>query len=247
MALTDEELKLQLNILANRTDQNSSMVFKANAILNKGLNPDFFTGQNTKIVNALNDLAAKADQAIDTANAAAAKINNMILDSDDSEKQIIWQELQELMGQGTLVEGLKEVLLGKKLQLMLDLKPEDVGKVLSVARKDDNSLVVKAIDMIAGGEGGSVADLVAEDIKYDHDTFKFDNVKNALDFILANSFGDNEQPATEIHWDDIIGKPEFANNLIMANGKLCLQSESGTVASVDITSDLDIDEIVNEL
>lgn len=247
MALTDEELKLQLDILANRTDQNSSMVFKANAILNKGLNPDFFTGQSTKIVNALNDLAAKADQAIDTANATAAKINSMILDSDDSEKQIIWQELQELMGQGTLVEGLKEVLLGRKLQLMLDLKPEDVGKVLSVARKDDDSLVVKAIDMIAGGEGGSVADLVAEDIKYDHDTFKFDNVKNALDFILANSFGDNEQPATEIHWDDIIGKPEFANDLIMANGKLCLQSESGTVASVDITNDLDIDEIVNEL
>lgn len=246
MALTDEELKLQLNILANRTDQNSSMVFKGNAILNKGLNPDFFSGQSTKIVNALNDLAAKADQAIATANAAAAKINSMVLDNDDSEKQIIWQELQELMGQGTLVEGLKEVLLGRKLQLMLDLKSEDVGKVLSVARKDDDSLVVKAIDMIAGGEGGSIADLVAEDIKYDHDTFKFDNVKNALDFILAN-FGNNEQPAVEIHWEDIIGKPEFANNLIMANGKLCLQSENGTVASVDITNDLDIDEIINEL
>lgn len=246
MALTDEELQLQLNILANRTDQNSSMVFKANAILNKGLNPDFFTGQSTKIVNALNDLAAKADQAIATANAAAAKINSMVLDNDDSEKQIVWQELQELMGQGTLVEGLKEVLLGKRIQLMLDLNSEDVGKVLSVAKKDDDSLVVKAIDMIAGGEGGSVADLAAEDIKYDHDTFKFDNVKNALDFILAN-FGNNEQPAVEIHWEDIIGKPEFANNLIMANGKLCLQSESGTIASVDITNDLDIDEIVNEL
>lgn len=243
MALTDEELMLQLNILATKISDNSSMVYKTNAILNKGLNPDFFSGQNTKIVNALNDLAKKTSQAVETANTVAAKVNSMLIDIDDAEKQAAWQELQELMGQSTLVEGLKEILLGNKFQLMLDLNEEDVGKVLSVAKKEDNSLIIQAIDMMANGD--DVSNLTAEDIKYNHDVFKLNSIKEALDFILDNCF--NEQPMSEVHWNDILDKPEIANDLIISNDKLYLQSENGVIASVDIVSDSDIDEIINQL
>ena len=59
MALTEEELKQQANVLATKTEDNPNMPYKANATLNKGLNPDYYSGQYTKIVNALNKLVMR--------------------------------------------------------------------------------------------------------------------------------------------------------------------------------------------
>ena len=66
MAMTDEELLLQMNILTTATENNENMKYRANAALNKGLNPEFFTGNNTKIVNAINKLASEVN-ALETA------------------------------------------------------------------------------------------------------------------------------------------------------------------------------------
>ena len=71
--MTDEQLMLQLEILTSKTDQNPNMVYKANAALNKALNPSFFSGNATTIGNAINDLAVKTDQSIVTAKTVAQK------------------------------------------------------------------------------------------------------------------------------------------------------------------------------
>ena len=56
MALTDQEKVLQAGILAEKTDTttNPNMVYSTAGAANKGLNPAYFTGNNTKIVNAMN-------------------------------------------------------------------------------------------------------------------------------------------------------------------------------------------------
>ena len=75
MAMSDEELLLQMNILASKTEDNPNMVFKANKTLNKGLNPDYFTGQDTKIVNAINMLAETTVKVTEVAALVADKVN----------------------------------------------------------------------------------------------------------------------------------------------------------------------------
>ena len=42
MALSTDELVVQMEILSSRTSSNSNMQYKDNATLNKGLNPSYF-------------------------------------------------------------------------------------------------------------------------------------------------------------------------------------------------------------
>ena len=93
MAMTDEELMLQMNILASKISDNPNMPIKSNAMLNKGLNPEFFSGNYTKVVNALNQLAVNADIANTNANLVADKVNELLLDTSNFENQAIWEQL----------------------------------------------------------------------------------------------------------------------------------------------------------
>ena len=85
--MTEEELKLQMDILTSKISDNPNMTYKTNAVLNKGLNPDFFTGNNTRIVNAINklaqDVAAMQIAVIDMIN----KTNGVILDVNSVENK----------------------------------------------------------------------------------------------------------------------------------------------------------------
>ena len=97
MAMTEEELKMQLDILTTKTEDNPDMVYKANAMLNQGLNPEYFTGNNTKIVNAINLLAEESVKTSEVAQLVAEKVNEILLDTSSDENKLIWENLKDLM------------------------------------------------------------------------------------------------------------------------------------------------------
>ena len=96
MAMTSEELLLQMNILASKTDSttNPNMVFKSSGLLNKALDPAYFTSNNTKIVNAINMLAGNIFDADSKVTDLGNKINNILLDTGYYYNQVLWTELQ---------------------------------------------------------------------------------------------------------------------------------------------------------
>ena len=150
MALTTEELLIQVNILASKTDPatNPDMIYVINNNLNKGLNPNYFVGSDTKIVNAINKLADEDIKVSNMVNDISDKVNSILLDVDAYSNSITWRKVQELMGQPTIIEGLEDLFEGKKQEELLKLSADDIGKVLSVAQDEDGNLYTKAIDLI---------------------------------------------------------------------------------------------------
>ena len=55
-ATLNERQQVQYDVLTYKLDTttNNKLVYKTNTTLNKGLNPNYFSGNNTKIVNILN-------------------------------------------------------------------------------------------------------------------------------------------------------------------------------------------------
>lgn len=245
MALTEEELLQQVNILATKTDEatNPNMVYKTNATLNKGLNPDYFSGQYTKIVNALNKLASSVEITTTKANDVATKVNELLLDTDAEDKAPIWEAVKELMGKETIIEGLQLLLEGGRQQQVLGLTVDDIGKVLSVAQDDEGNLITKAVEMIAGG--GSVTDIIAADVSYSNENFaEITNVASAIDYLLANG---GSGVASSIEWDNIMNKPEIASSIALTETELVLQSDNGIMSAVPLMADNDINTIIGEL
>lgn len=245
MALTDEELLQQVNILATKTDEstNPNMVYKTSVILNKGLNPDYFSGQYTKIVNALNQLASNTDITTTKANDVASKVNELLLDTDSYDGAPIWEAVKELMGKETIIEGLQLLLEGGRQQQVLGLTVDDIGKVLSVAQDDEGNLITKAVEMIASG--GSVTDITAADVSYSNENFaEITNVASAIDYLLANG---GSGVASSIEWDNIMNKPEIASSIALTETELVLQSDNGAMSAVPLMADTDIDTIIGVL
>ena len=113
MALSTEELVEQMEILTSRTSSNSNMQYKNNATLNKGLNPSYFSGNSTKIVNAINNLAETNSINSSTVSKIANKFNSLLLDVEaSSEYQEIWDKFQELSGKSTIIESIVDILEG---------------------------------------------------------------------------------------------------------------------------------------
>ena len=252
MAMTDEELMLQMNILASKISDNSNMVYKTNATLNKGLNPEFFSGNYTKIVNALNQLAADVNTANTNAYQVADKVNEILLDTSNFENQAIWEQLKTAMGQPTIIQGLIDLYAGKQSNKILglgDLSTEDVGKVLSIDTDEDGNLIFKAISHVA-----EIPEVNATDIAYVNNfNDEITNVKNALDLIIdsiANgNIGDggSETPSTpsSVTWEMIENKPTIiADNISLSSTHLELKDGDTVVSSVPLLSDGEIDALL---
>ena len=196
MAMSEEELKRQLDILTTKTSENPDMVYRANASLNKGLNPDYFTGNNTKIVNAINWLAENNVQTSQLAEIVANKVNEILLDTSIDANNDIWKNVKELMEMDTIIEGIQRILEGKQQDKVLGITPDDIGKILSVVQAEDGELMVKAIDNI----------LNAGQMEYTHEEHpEVQTVEGALDKL----FEMQSQSLTEINWDMIMNKPEI--------------------------------------
>jgi hypothetical protein len=240
--MTDEELMLQLEILTSKTESNPNMVYKANAALNKALNPSFFSGNATKIVNAINDLAVKTDQSIVTAKAVAQKVNDILLDVDTADNAAIWENVKELMGKETIIEGIEEILKGNRVDNVLGISSADYGKVLSVDVNNEGRAIVNAVN---------VGDIInAFSIGYMNYSYpSLSNVSDALDYILnnmENGGGYDGGYDEQIFWDMIIGRPFVPDNLNIEDGKLQLREGSRPISEIPLATEEDIESILYE-
>ena len=224
MAMSEEELKLQLDILTTKTSDNPDMVYKASAITNKGLNPEYFTGNNTKIVNAINYLAEQSVTTTEVAQLVAEKVNEVLLDISNYENSLI----------DTIIEGIQRILQGKQQDKILGITPDDIGKILSVAQAEDGEMMVKAIDNI----------LNPSQMEYTIEEYpEVQTVENALDklFELQNNKID------EVTWDMILNKPAIPTGLELTNEALVMNDDDGEMSSVPLMTDEDINILINEL
>ena len=115
MALTDQEKVLQAGILAEKTDEatNPNMTYSSMVTSNKGLNPEYFTGNNTKIVNAVNSTYEQAQMAMTTVTSFGNKINGVLLDTGNTDGLAKLEQLRTDMGYQTLIEGLIDLYENK--------------------------------------------------------------------------------------------------------------------------------------
>lgn len=251
MAMTDEELLLQMNILVNKISDNPNMVFKTNKTLNKGLNPEYYSGNDSKIVNILNSLFEKSQQVDIIASNVTNKVNELVGDSSSTLGAANWEKLQGLMEQPTIIEGLNDLFEGKNIDKILGIDIADKGKVLSIDKDENDNLVLKAIDIIASG--GSV-EVSPENIAYANENASdISNVKEALDYVIAQIVNNNGEWGGgsiigEITWDMIDDRPEFiADNLELTNESLTLKDGESILSMVPLVNNEDIDNIIDQL
>lgn len=238
MALTTEQLILQMSILSDKTDPatNPNMVYKPATALNKALDPSIFTGNNTKIVNAINMVANKAESNKVAVTDAINKFNNILLDTSDFTNQQIWSALQTAMGANTIIEGITRILEGKNQHQILGLQEGDIGKVLSIGKNEKGELITKAIDMISGGSVDS------NNVSYSNVSLpEITNVSDALDYIIAN------QSPDVIDWNAITNKPNIANKLSLSEDALVMAEDDQEISRVALTTADDINNIVGSL
>lgn len=255
MAMTDEELLLQMNILASKTSDNPNMVYKTNATLNKGLNPAYFSGNYTKIVNAINNLAVSADQANTAAQNVSDKLNEILLDISSEENQQVWENLKAAMGQPTIIQGLTDLYAGKQIDKMLGLDAKDAGKVVSIDTDDKGNLILKAVEQGIV----EIPEVKATDIAYVNNyNDSISNVKNALDFVIdkvanGNIGEDNGGLGGgfimgDITWDMIENRPEVvADKISLSSTHLELKDGETVVSSVPLLSDSEVENMLNKL
>jgi hypothetical protein len=252
MALSNEELKLQIDILTSRTDDNDGMKYSKLPGINKGLNPDFFTGNNTRIVNAINklaqDVAAMQTAVIDMIN----KTNGVILDVNSVENQEVWKETKRLMREDTIIEGIRAILEGRSQDRIFDLSEDDEGKILTVVIDDDGKPVVRPVefnvDVLPDEKPEKPEEPVitsAYEVVYLNGELPgVETVGSAIDHILDQM----KNIDFEISWDDIQNKPSIGNKLELNEDSLSLVSEENAIlSSVPLMNDEDVYDLVNTL
>ena len=238
MALTDEQILQQINVLTKKTSENPDMTYRSNASLNKGLNPEYFTNNSTKIVNAINDLAAANDITKTLANNVSDKVNSILLDTSSYDNALIWDETKALMGKDTIIEGINAILKGDFQNKILNFTIDDAGKVLTVGMDDEGkpTTVAQTIESI----------ISVENLQYSNNKeTSITNVKDALDYLFETS---NSTVVNEIDWNAIKNVPDLGSKLALNDSKLCLTDENGKVISeVEIITNEDIENIMNNM
>ena len=116
--------QIAYEILTRRMDttNNPLLVYKPNAVMNKGLNPEYYTGNATKIVNIFNKLARDIDSAFGTAAGIYNKYNPVVGDTDTPNVKVYYNALKEATGQESLIMMMYWLLV--KLNLMAPIKKE---------------------------------------------------------------------------------------------------------------------------
>lgn len=254
MALTTEELLLQMQILTEKIDEltNPNMVYKKSKALNKGLNPEYYSGNNTRIVNILNDLFAADSVTATLTTNLSNKVNEILRDTSSEDGQAAWEKLQGAMGQATIIDGLNDLYEGKQAAKVLGLTADDIDKILTVGQDDQGNLILKTVEQIVSG--GSV-EVLPEDIAYTNaNKESVTNVKQALDYVIDAVANGNFEGGLgggaivgEITWDMIDDRPMVADGLVMTDTHLEMREDAATISAVELLSDDDVQIMVDNL
>ena len=106
--LTGEELIEQAKMLTTKTDSstNPNMSYSKIISRNTALNPTYFSGNYSTIVNALNLTMKKASDGDGKATTFGEKLSKTIGDTSNIEMSEKFENLKALMGENTIIEGL---------------------------------------------------------------------------------------------------------------------------------------------
>ena len=245
MALTDEQLAIQLQVLTEKTSSNASMTYTKSARTNKALNPDKFSNYNSKIVNAINllyddSVKTKADAANST-----QILNDVLGSTSVPENKSEWNSVIEILrgispSYKNMINASKAILTGEAISQILQVSAADKGKLLSIDLDEENNVIIKTVT--AGtGSGGDITTLDASNVTYTNtNVASLTNVKEAIDYMLNNN-------VSEINWENIKNKPNFVDSLELTDSALLLKSGETSVSTVELINDNDIIEIVNAL
>lgn len=144
-ATPNERKQVQYDVLTYKLNvaTNDKLVYKSNAVLNKGLNPDYFSGNNTKLVNILNSLYKDTNYLKNTVTGVYAKFNPIILNTDNPDNVAILEAMRKATGKDTLIESVLALAKGEVGGLAV-LNPTDTedGFVITFD-KQQNKFVLK--------------------------------------------------------------------------------------------------------
>ena len=114
-ATLNERKQVQYDVLTYKLDTatNNKLVYKTNTVLNKGLNPDYFSGNNTKLVNILNSFYKDINYVKDTVTSVYDKFNPIILDTTNPDNKLILDQMRAVTGKDTLIESVLALAKGE--------------------------------------------------------------------------------------------------------------------------------------
>ena len=139
----DDKKTVQYYVLTDKISSNSDMIFASSLFANKGLNPAYFSGNKTKIVNILNSLYEDITKSIETAASIYARYNPIILDTKDPNNAAILEAMRKATGKQTLIESVLALAKGEVGGLAV-LNPTDAEDGFVVTfDKQQNKFVLK--------------------------------------------------------------------------------------------------------
>ena len=243
MALTDEQVLQQLNVLTEKTSDNASMKYTKSTRTNKGLNPEKFSSYNSKIVNAINLLYNDSLKIQADAAASTQMINDVMGSTLVTENQEVWNSVIEILknikpAYKNMIYASKAILTGEAISQILQVSKEDKGKLLSIDLDEENNVIIKTVP---AGSGGSITSLDASAVTYSNTNItSLTNVKEAIDYMLTNN-------VSEINWENIKNKPDLADGLGLTDTALVLKSGEKDMSTVELMNETDVTEIVSTL
>lgn len=243
MALTDEQVLQQLNVLTEKTSDNASMKYTKSTRTNKGLNPEKFSSYNSKIVNAINLLYTDSLKIQADAAASTQMINDVMGSTIVTENQEVWNSVVEILtnikpAYKNMIYASKAILTGEAISQILQVSKEDKGKLLSIDLDEENNVIIKTVPACSGG---SITSLDASAVTYSNTNMtSLTNVKEAIDYMLTNN-------VSEINWENIKNKPDLADGLGLTDTALVLKSGEKDMSTIELMNETDVTEIVSTL
>lgn len=141
----NERKQVQYDVLTYRLDvtTNDKLVYKASKLGNKGLNPAYFSGNDTKLVNILNKYYEDIDYVKSTTTGVYSKFDPIVLDTDDPDNAAMLEAMRKATGKDTLIESVLALAKGEIGGLAV-LNPTDAEDGFVVTfDKQQNKFVLK--------------------------------------------------------------------------------------------------------
>ena len=139
---TDKDL-VQYDVLTLKLDSstNPQLVYKKSTATNKGLNPDYFSGFNTKLVNLLNKIAKDMITTQDTVKQVYDTYDPVVLNTSTTEGKVLLDQMRLATGKDTLVESVTALANGEIGGLAF-LNPNDSNDGFSIVYDADSQQFV---------------------------------------------------------------------------------------------------------